>query len=421
MINFEDLEKKVTSQKIPSWSIQPFWNGSIPISAFRENQPRDILFASDIGASFYDMYLRMQGIQATNRASDTARRKMEAGNFYEAVVVWVFKRCGILKETQGKIRLLDDPDYLPIYGRFDILSGHDGNWNATRAEFDELFKKLDGDYIATAEVATEIMLSEGVEVTPETIKAFIAGFNAAKITGFDFPFLNITKKISLATIEKLSELFPDGLHDKIYEVKSINSRAFWKGDEMISRAYDHHIKQLSFYQIFREQEKIMPGSFLYIDRDSMCLSELPNVVNMTVVKEVFEWVEKMTYYYRNKIEPPKPECIIFDAAEGKYVFNWLIGWSEYKDLILDGKSEEEIGAEIRSRNKTLREKALLKSAHLGETKHGNKKYKTAIDLINKGVSIDDVFKKTNVSIEMLNHYIDKMQDDVPLEELLTSE
>lgn len=390
------------------WSVQAPWNSSISISKFREMLPRDVLYASEIGASFYDVYHAMIGTPPTNGATETARRRMEAGNFYEALVVWVFKRCGILKETQTRVRL-NDPKYLPVHGKCDIYAGHDGDWRESKIELAELFRRLDGAYEVDRLLVEEILGESGIPFSDDAYKGFLAGIDYAKITGFDFPFLGIVKKMSFSIIDELEKKYPQGLPNKIYEVKSINSRAFWKGDEMIAIPYDHHQKQLTFYQLYFSEKGIEPGSFLYIDRDSMCISELPNMVKEDVKAEIFDWLEKMTYYYNNKIEPPTPEVIVYDIKERKYQFNWRINWSSYKDKIMAGVDLKDIMLKIKGMNKTLQMKALMKSAHLGETKHGNKKYARAIAMLKEGNSLEVVEKKTGVSRDAIDYYLSQLK------------
>ena len=348
------------TQKEASWSIQESWNRSLTVAKKdRRIQPRDFLYASEVGRPYLDVYWSMQGIEPTNVQSDTARRKMEAGNFYEAVVGWVFQRVGILKETQAKARLIDNPDYLNVYGRIDIIAGHDGNWDKTKKEMDEYFNKL-------------------IELE------------------FDFPFFGVVKKISTETINYLSEKYPAGLEDKLYEVKSINSMAFWKNDEPIGTPYPHHINQFTFYQYYHQ---IKNGSFLYLDRDTMSISELPNIIKDEVVKDIHDWLKKMTYYYRNNIEPPKPQLIIWDIKEQKYQFNWEVNWSAYKDKILEGVNVDKINEEIKEKNKMLRRDKMIKNAVNGDNVRGTKKFNTAIQMLKDGKENEEILKKSGCTQE----------------------
>ena len=344
--------------KEQNWSIQECWNLAL-ISGKKDRriEPRNILFASEIGKNFLEVYWQMKGIPPTNVASDTALRKMEAGNFYEAIVAWTLQRCGILKETQGKARLLNDPNYLDVYGRFDILAGHDGNWLKTKTELEEMFKKF------------------------EELK-------------FDFPFYIQVKKIALQTVEYLSSKYPEGLSDKIYEVKSINSMAFWREDKPISSPYPHHVMQLSFYQMIHP---VKIASFIYIDRDTMSISEIPNFLKKENTDTIYAWLKQMTDYWRNQTEPEKPPLIIWDKKENKWSFNWEIDRSQYRDKLLGSRTTQDIRKEVNDRNYKIRKENALDSALEGKEIRGNKKYRLAIEYIKSGITEENIIKKTKIT------------------------
>ena len=354
-----------------NWSIQTPWNNSLIIPSKRENQARDMLWASEIGRDYYEVYLSMNGIEPTNKFSDTIRRKFEAGNFYEAIVIWTCQKVGILKNTQGQVRLFpEDKSLLPIYGRYDILAGHNGDWQKTKKEMEDYFNKL-------------------IELE------------------FDFPFFDRVKKIAFETINYLSEKYPQGLTDKIYEVKSLNSLAFWRGGEPISTPYEHHIFQQTFYQLYNKDNTDI-GSFLYIDRDTMSLSELPNLVKPEVVEKMKEWHKQISYYYLNKVEPKPPELIIFSEKEQKYQVNWQFERSAYKDRILGDKKLEDITEEVKQKNQILKEQGLMKSAKNGESRFGTKKYEKAIKLIQAGLSLEEIEAKTGVALHALHYYQEQL-------------
>lgn len=353
--------------KSNNWSIQEGWNKTLTISKERDNKPRDILYASEIGRSYYDTYLSMMGVPATNDVSDTIRRKMEAGNFYEAIVAWVFQRVGILKEQQTSIRSYV-PGLLPIHGRADIIAGCDGDWNTRKAQLLDLFTNLDK-------------------------------------FGFSFPFLDQVRKLSFALIDDLATKYPDGMQTKIIEVKSLNSMAFWAGDEAIKTPYEHHKFQLTFYQAFNNLG-IKDGSFIYVDRDTMSLSEIPNYVTDDTMEKMEKWHNEISKFYFNKQEPPKPELVVIQ--DGKYQFNWEIERSSYKDKILEGVDVDKIKSEIRKKNADNREIEMMTLAVNGETqKHGIKKYIKAIELLTQKVDISKVMKQTNVSEIAIKHYLEK--------------
>ncbi len=398
-------------EKEKHWSLMEPWNTSLVVrKKDKRIEPRNYLFASELGKPFIEVYWAMNGIEPTNLASDIARRKMEAGNFYEAIVVWVLRRVGLLKETQTKVRLTDKEKCLNVHGRLDIVAGHDGNWDETYKELDSLFLKLDGSLDVQRELVEMFLNEEGIEIDEEKYKIFRMGVEYGKIKDLDFPFINVVKTISYTTVDYLKSKYPHGLEDKIYEVKSINSLAFWRNNEPISSPYAHHIRQLSFYQMYHTVKK---GSFLYIDRDTMSVSELPNFITEEIENEIHSWIEKMTYYYLNKIEPPKPELVIYDNVRKRYTFNWKVDRSQYKNLLLDGMDEIAINIEVKKMNKEMRQNNLIKSAMNGEDVRGVKKYILAINLLNEKNTDEEIIKKSKITVRELA----KIKDSVNKKQL----
>lgn len=352
-----------------SWSVQTAWNKTITVPKIKKTEPRNFLYASELGRSLFDVYHSLIGIEPTNAITDAVRRKMEAGNFYESLVVWVFQRCGILIETQGKARTPETENSIAVYGRFDILAGTEKSqesWSKKKEHLDILFRQL------------------------EEIK-------------FDFPFLSQVKKLSENLVEYLSTEYPDGIEAKIYEVKSLNSLAFWREGAPISTPYSHHINQLSFYQDHNERG-IKNGSFLYIDRDTMSVSELVNIPKEDQRQERKKWIESITKHYRERIEPPKPEPILFSKERDQYQFNWEIERSPYADMIIPSSDKQKILDEIKKRNKNLKEKRLMEAAFRNEDKFGTKKYKKAIQMILEGKTIGETEKAAGVPAHALKHY-----------------
>ena len=352
-----------------NWSIQTFWNESILTPKDRPAAPRDILFAGEIGNIYLDIFWKLMGEEETNRPSPNARRKMEAGNFVEAWIVWVFKRCGILKKVQGKARLLDRPEYLSTYGRYDLQAGCDGNWADRRRELNSFFQRM-------------------IE------------------HGFDFPLMDKVKERSFALIDGLSKKFPDGLIDKIVEVKSLNSNAFWKNSEIFSQPYEHHQKQLTFY-LMHNEDNIQTGEFIYMDRDSTMVSVIPFFVKPHIKEEIYDWLSKMTQYYRTKTEPPPPQLKVFDAGKDEWQFNWQVGYSNFKDRHLKnaGLTEEQLQSEIKEENSILKEVKKLKNAKNGETFFGSIKAGKILKMLDEKIDVKDISSKMGISEEALNRYV----------------
>jgi hypothetical protein len=347
-----------------NWSIQQFWNDTALPNNSWPIAPRDYIYATEIGAPFIEVFWKLKGEPATNDFSDLVVRKMEAGNFMENLIVWVFKRCGILKEWQGTVRF-EDEKYLPVHGRLDVIAGHDGNWDETIKTVEQFYKSMDQAWL-------------------------------------DFPYYNIAKEKSRILLEGLAKQYPNGLSDKIYEIKSLNSHAFWKSNgERIGTPYDRHRKQLGIYQIVKN----LPGSFLYIDRDTMAISEIPNILTDDLKKEIFNWLEKITFYYRNNIEPPLPDLVVWNEDKKQWTLNWEVERSIYRDKILGNKKIADILNLVQQKNLIQKEKENIDKVMAGKEFRGSKKYNEIKELLhNPFMDKEELSSQYGISVEALEYW-----------------
>jgi DNA segregation ATPase FtsK/SpoIIIE-like protein len=131
----------------------------------------------------------------------------------------------------------------------------------------------------------------------------------------------------------------------------------------------------------------------------MSLSEIPNIVTEEITKKMATWLDQMTHYYKNQIEPPRPEFIVWDEKEKRFSFNWEINRSQYKNKILEGTSEKEIIQEVNAKNKKMRSENKISLALEGSEERGTGKYRRAIELIKSGAPDEVIIKKTMVKPE----------------------
>jgi hypothetical protein len=121
-----------------------------------------------------------------------------------------------------------------------------------------------------------------------------------------------------------------------------------------------------------------------------------------------KWIEEMTYYYNNKIEPPVPDLIVWNPSKKKYEYNWKIGWSEFKDKMLGTETEDSIRAKVKKMNAETKDASLLEHALKGEKLRGNANILRAIQMLNDGVLYDDIIKKTKISNKTLKELTNKL-------------
>lgn len=103
------------------WSLASVWNECLDTNREREYTPRDHIWASELSGSYYDRYWKMHGRKPTTPPNLRARRKFEAGNLSEWVVLQILRRSQLLKTTQDHITF-DNGD-MRVTGRSDYIAG----------------------------------------------------------------------------------------------------------------------------------------------------------------------------------------------------------------------------------------------------------------------------------------------------------
>lgn len=270
-----------------NWQIMEIWNGALERSD-RPIEPRERLYASELGGSMIDRFHKLKGTPYTNPPNSRSMRKFMAGDIWEWIIKTVLIKAGIPFTTQDRV-LLEYPDLLPISGRLDFIAG--GYINYTEA-----LERLEAEDI------------------PYFIK------NSAK-----------------AIIETFMARYPDGLPKKVLEIKSVGSFIF---ESLLSQdnPRTHHMLQAAVYHL----KTGLSTDIIYVCRDDCRLLQY-NVDKIVpeLEKEIKKDLEKITEYHRMDIEPPKEEKIIWE--NGKFKTNWKIQYSPYLTMLynyeVDGKEK----------------------------------------------------------------------------------
>lgn len=273
----KDPKQPSISANLPTdWQFGDLWNEALLKRENRPTEPRSRLWASELGKSPVDLYLRLKGEEPTNPPDARSLRKFEAGNIWEWIVKLVLMRAGVLRSTQDRIEH-QYPGMLPVSGKLDFLAGGMPDYERAKAEIDAL-------------------------MLPDV-------FNRA--------FENI--------VEFLQKEYPDGLGDKVLEVKSVSSFMF-EGMEKSGRAIGNHRKQLFHYL----KGKNMPrGDIIYICRDDCRMMQIP-IVNPSPVEDEYKRdIEIISGYYQRDEMPPLEKLLVFDEDLGKFSRNFNVAYSGY--------------------------------------------------------------------------------------------
>jgi len=88
------------------WNFSQVWNATLDIPEERPFIPRDYCYASEIGSSFCDRYLKMYAVPMSNAPNTRSRRKFQAGNVWEGVLGMVLISAGMLKKKQIRVEVM---------------------------------------------------------------------------------------------------------------------------------------------------------------------------------------------------------------------------------------------------------------------------------------------------------------------------
>jgi hypothetical protein len=271
------------------WSFSNIWNESLEKGKpERKLEPRDYIYASEMGGAYIDRYLKMKGVAYTNPPNMRSLRKFESGNIWEWIVQLILMRAGILINSQEHLDFQYD-GLLRVAGRLDHLAGGKPDWNKAEIELESL-------------------------ELPEIIS-------------------RATRNI----VSYFKEKYPLGLETLTLEVKSVSSFMF-ESYLRSGEANAGHKLQLFHYL---KAKGLSEGHIIYICKDDCRMLEM-GVFNPSPLEEIYRAdILKMTDYVVRDIEPPKEELLTFDEDNLKFNYNWKVGYSVYLTKIYGFKEQME--------------------------------------------------------------------------------
>jgi len=268
------------------WSFYQIWNESLEQGRTAKPMiPRQKIWASEMGGSYIDRYLKMTGVQPSNPFTPRALRKFEAGNIWEAIVGYVLSRAGILIKRQEWLTY-QYPGLLPVNGKLDFIAGGKPDYDKAMAIIVEEFNWL-----------------------PEFIS-----------------------RATTNIVQTLKEKYPNGLEHIILEIKSCSVYMF---EKYLKRGADPKHKFQNFHYL---KSKSMPeGHIVYISKDDARMIEI-GVYNPSKIEEEYKKdIEIMTQYINQKQRPPLENPIILDD---EFSVNWKLAYSSYLTMLYGFKDQE---------------------------------------------------------------------------------
>ena len=284
------------------------WNDTIGNRTEKPPKERGYLWATDLGKSPLEIFLKMRGVQASNPPNQRAYRKFGAGNLMEWVVSIILMRAGVLKDSQGWLNH-QYPGLLEVTGRMDFMAGGIPDYSQFEARLKEI--SLPDDIMAGA---------EGV-------------------------------------MNHFRTKYPEGLADKYLEIKSCSSFAM-NAMERTKRSSRNHRLQLFHYL---KAANYPMGLVVYICRDDLRMFEVP-VKNPSDVEDEYKTeIERLSSYYQTHKTtplsdflikpdtkdilqweynpagiqglPPLDKNIVWDVDWGKFTRNWNVEYSAYLTML----------------------------------------------------------------------------------------
>ena len=266
------------------------WNAGFADQAEWEMKPRDYLWASELGNSPIDLYLRLKGTPPSNPPNERAKRKMGAGVDWEFTIEQILKSAGILLETQVNCQHQYE-GLMRVSGKLDFLIGG-------KADLEKAQK-----YLADGSA----YLSEN------------------------------RRRAAERAIKYYLKKYPEGFAPMPIELKSISDYAM-DDMEKTNKPVARNVKQLTHYLISKGYKK---GILAYLNRNDERMMEF--VVELTPEIEAayrapIEVISK--YFYANE-QPPKEKLIIWDEQNNKFTKNLNVSWSNYLTLLYGFKEPRE--------------------------------------------------------------------------------
>jgi hypothetical protein len=330
------------SNAATDWTLALVWNKTLEEREERPVEPRERMWAGELGKSPLEVFLKMRGIAPSNPPNPRSLRKFEAGNFFEWVVSIVLKRVGILKEAQ-KWTMFQYPGLVPVSGKIDFVAGG-------KPDYKQALRQLENTSEWLVEEVQRILKPFPI---PQGAVDLIVRLIKDNILELPDIFTRCARNIVLY----LEENYPEGLEDRFLEIKSVS--AFMMNSLEIKKAASRvHRLQILHYL---KSENYKKGLVVYICRDDLRMMEIP--VNLTEENEkeyrdAIEAVSKVYNAHRNTsitdfLIPPDssdvlkweynpagipglPELekpVVWDEDMGKFARNWNVEYSNYLTML----------------------------------------------------------------------------------------
>ena len=342
-----------------TWSFYQIWNKSLEEGTTkRKMEPRDRIWASEIGGSHIDRYLKMIGTEPTNPYNPRSLRKFEAGRIWEHIVGYVLKRAGILLDEQEWLKFQYE-GLLPVTGKLDFIAG--GN-----PDYDKALHSIQNEF--------------------SWLPSFIS---------------RATQNI----IRTLKAQYPNGLEKVILEIKSCSSYMFEIYEKNQIANTQHKYQNFHYLKAKGMKE----GHIVYLSKDDARMLEF-GIFNPSYVEEGYKKdIETMTSYLMNDTRPPLEDTIVYDKEFKRFSANWKVGYSLYLTMLYGLENQKEFD----DLHKPISERWNRVLGRIKEGKDMTDKNKQILDEIQAaGFNVEEI--KNDANAEYNDREAEKVEEGVKI-------
>ncbi len=332
------------------WSLSKMWNLALEQTEEREIKPRDHLYASELGRSDVDIWLKMKGEKPTNPPNDRAHRKFHAGDLYEWFVFLILKKCGILINKQLPVKTTLE-GCVEVSGRLDFIVGGVPDYDTGQRKIDELIEEL--------------------EMPP------------------------LFHQVTSNFIQILKKEYPDGLDEKVVEVKSVAVHGFNKVEKTNKPLAGHDLQNYHYARGLQ-----MEGALCYISRDDLRMYEIPILPNDQKLNERYEAkIRNISGFYKENQMPEPEPTIIFDEDTLRFSKNFNVEYSPFLKKLYNIDNPDDY-------DKLFKNRIASWNRVLGRVQKGDKMTPKNIEAINDmgsfGFNIQDIVTKVKNSAPLVD-------------------
>lgn len=258
------------------------WNAGFLDEEERKHDARDYLWASELGNSPIDLFLRLKGTAPSNPPNDRAKRKMGAGVDWEFTIEQILASAGILVGSQVRAEHQYE-GMMKVTGKLDFLIGG-------KADLD----------------ASARYLSDGEKyISPNR------------------------KRAAMNTVKYYAEKYPDGFPLRPVELKSISDYAMDELEKSNTPIKRHTLQLFHYLKGLGHSA----GTLSYLNRNDERMMEFAITNPGNVEDDYKKAIATISgYWYKNE-QPPKEPMIFFDEDKGKFSKNLGVEYSNYLTMI----------------------------------------------------------------------------------------